>query len=314
VLINHRFYGDALPNGVSHGIGGRTTPYQIASGQGVVDRCKIHNNGWGPTSGAQGHGVVVVLEGGGTGSDEEQNCIGALRFTNTMVWNNAEEGFLFQVADPLAPQKSTLLCPVVHCTVAGNGGTAHTNVEVIGHDQNLTWYNWNEPDDQGGSLYLNTKLLQSIFQQKDHTEDDFGTNMHTANGGQRVYWLDPYPTGTGGDVHSIHVRGLRCTENYLETYPPQIAIWWTDNPAPFVGVPPAGSIDWTSSDFTQFYLDPAGAFMDEFEDTPYGYGPLAEPPEVYQDIQPIPRPPLVDDPQNPKTSHRDKGAHQTPEP
>jgi hypothetical protein len=137
--------------------------FGLPNGQGRINRCGISNNGMA--------GVRIEAEGEhGVFPDDPNSAPSgvAVRFSNSMIWNNPEGGvsatWLPTGGNHLAA-KGFFLAPVSHCTLVANGDDTHNwNVEFDDQDKEASFqravYEWIEP----GSLRLyRTDFWNSIF-------------------------------------------------------------------------------------------------------------------------------------------------------
>ena len=247
----------------------------IPYGQGVIDSCAISNNG---------EGGVHALVGDG-GSETFVYC----RLTNSIIWNNPLGGFVGDFTNPnsppLVPSAGTILTPLVHCTLAGNGGAAAPyNIEFIypsptGIGGSYSW-------DNGGVVTFETatEIDNSIFDRLAVGPMDFGPNLSTIS-------VDSV-NGSFPPPGEVGVGGVRNFQNPFS--PPTFPVS-TDDSVPF-----AGPIVPTSIDPTQFLIvGPPSASPNIIDSTPVWINAFS--PEVSIDFQAIARPGAL-------TGLNDKGA------
>ena len=194
-------------------------------GQGAITQCAISNNGE--------RGIRMLVGAGG--SDTFIYC----RVTNSIIWNNPLGGFVGEFTDPTTGDQSGgfMLSPLVHCTLAGNGGAAAPyNIEFIyssmtGLGGSYYWDNL-----MPGGFETATEIDNCIFDRMSTGQNDFGLNLTTRAIGTAL--------GVFAPVGNIGVGGVRLDQLGSPTFPVS-----TEDSVPFVGpiVP-------TSIDPTQFYI------------------------------------------------------------
>lgn len=127
-LVNaYNEWGGVVPHGVTGGtwhdragfltlVADGSDVTHLEHGQGVVDRCAISNNGE--------HGIM--LRNNDLGSISIPSAIN-VRITNTAIWNHPLGGVV-AFSDVLEfPHTTYLICPLILCTIAGNGSTLATD-------------------------------------------------------------------------------------------------------------------------------------------------------------------------------------------
>jgi len=288
------------------------TPYPLPGGQGRINRCSISNNGSAP--GFVGRGIVFDLYGQG---DDAKECAIAAQVSNCMVWNNAGEGVLYDFSGDYQGMsyKGTIAAPVIHCTLAGNGGSGSQLIpsQTTRSLEALNWasgqFEWSQSVADGTEVFQ-SKILHSILYGGSVADPVLGMDLVAS--GRAGADSAPGQTGVGGNLLMMGNRtSSHQDDDYLENTWANSpgAGWWTTASPAFVGIGGSGSLDLLSRDPTQFFLISGAGLGIDFGRTPFFVGAFSPGADLDFDFQPTIRP-MLDPGFFPNYSERDKGAHQ----
>jgi parallel beta helix pectate lyase-like protein len=237
--------------------------YSVDYGQGSVNRCNISNNSeYGLEFEANGNSDAAV----------------STRFVNSIIWNNTLGGYYANLSGESS--KPFFLAPLLHCTLAGNGGSANYTADILEENRLAGEYGVYEWSGYGGKLH--TKFFDTIFERKVATNVDFSPALYD-------FMVDDLTPPANNEIGVAGIRG------YVPGGGAPPFAFSINEATPFV----SGS-SWTSLDPSNYYLLNLGSGGD-FGKTP-GYVPVIST-ESFKDHSGDIRPPI-------STGLRDKGAEE----
>ncbi len=203
--------------------------FHIDSGQGVIDRCSVYENGrWG-----------VKAEVQDTFGPELVHA----RFSNTYIWGNTLGGYKAKVDTD--PNDTYLITPFVNCTVADHSNSTWS-ADVEGPNAPVYLYSNDPYAPAVGDP--RTSFLNCIFQQSSPTSDDFSPTLEGL--------IVSFSSSTS-PADKIEIGGDRfwSTAKVVSSYPS-----CADASTPF-----AGLADPTLLGAYWYFLNPSGSGLASFK-------------------------------------------------
>lgn len=218
-------------------------PGVLPRGVGSVNRCAISNNGR--------YGISARLKGRqeDPGDPEDAFTTAACRVANTILWNNASGAYFVSFEEEVVGGgSSTLLMPLVHCTILGNGDSSGFTAEVS--DPNAGAIGFAAKYEYTSGLVapyetVITRFFGSIFQRKSPTAADVGTQLYDL-----LVRDDLDPVQVAND--RIGIEACRFVPRppllIMREHTDEDVLPWIWNPAP----------NWSSLVASQFFLASVG--------------------------------------------------------
>jgi len=216
---------------------------ELPQGVGFINRCAISNNGR--------YGVSAKVFGRREDDQDPSDVfsVASCRIANSIIWNNPGGGVSAALQEYTTGVGSpTLLMPVVHSTVVGNGDATGFNVEVTDSSSGASAgkFEYASGTVPGSpSEVLVCRLFNSLFQRKSATAEDFGQQLRARIAIDHQFPVQVSDTSLG--VEACRFSPAFPFFNFQE---------YTD-----IDVFPlfAGTLNWTSLFASQFFLSSTGA-------------------------------------------------------